>query len=589
LKNTLLLARTFFQRFFESDLMPPGLPQAQLVIWSMALLASPGLLLPTRFAYKYSVIYRNQEALAQALVVDRLVFITLTMTALGFVALVIWDGVFPDRRDARILSVLPVPGWVLIVARLAALCALAGVLLLGITAVPTVFYGPVVARFGGATNPIRGAVAHFLATTAAGTFVFCALVTLQGIVLNVGGRRAADRVSLVLQVVFVVALLQMVLFLPRMLSIIPDLATVAQNPWLRAMPSLWFVGLYDVLGGRPQIGAGALATVAVAATGLAASAAIALCALTHGRLTRLALESRDASVSQWRWIVATIAKVTRVLCPSPIGRAAFEFTLRTLARSRSHRLLMATYVGVALAFAGSAIIPLVLRRGLAGFAEPGVELLATPLIISFLTLVGMRVAIAIPVEPKANWIVRLHEPGDSVRAINGVRMAMLCVGVVPTALLAAASSGILWGGWPAFVHAVVVALMGWMLLEILLIGFEKIPFTCTYYPGKSRIRTLWPFYLNAFFLYTFTTAAGVLEFLVSWRALAVFVVMSLGIIVGLTTRRRYRLRGMTGFRFQEEDPDSLFAGFNFSESFAAQSGGQISTFPPASDPTRARK
>jgi hypothetical protein len=70
-----------------------GLPQVQLVIWSMALW-------PARISsahairLQYSVIYRNQEALAHALVVDRLVFITLTMTALGFVALVIWTVCF---------------------------------------------------------------------------------------------------------------------------------------------------------------------------------------------------------------------------------------------------------------------------------------------------------------------------------------------------------------------------------------------------------------------------------------------------------------------------------------------------------------
>jgi hypothetical protein len=71
--------------------------------------------------------------------------------------------------------------------------------------------------------------------------------------------------------------------------------------------------------------------------------------------------------------------------------------------------------------------------------------------------------------------------------------------------------------------------------------FEKIPFTCTYYPGKSRIRTLWP-RTERVFLYTFTVAAGLLEFLESGRAIAVFVFISLAIILGLTVRRHHRLR-----------------------------------------------
>ena len=52
---------------------------------------------------------------------DRLILITLSMIVMGVVGLFIWDGVFPDRRDVRILGVLPVPVRTFVVARLAAL------------------------------------------------------------------------------------------------------------------------------------------------------------------------------------------------------------------------------------------------------------------------------------------------------------------------------------------------------------------------------------------------------------------------------------------------------------------------------------
>ena len=119
----------------------------------------------------------------------------------------------------------------------------------------------------------------------------------------------------------------------------------------------------------------------------------------------------------------------------------FEFTLQSLASSRSHRLLMAIYVGVACALVASAVVPIAIRDGLAGFATPGIELLSAPLVIGFFSLVGMRVAIAIPIEPKANWLFRLCEPSDRAAAMDGVRAAMLLVGVVPTALLALATAG----------------------------------------------------------------------------------------------------------------------------------------------------
>src|SRR5688572_28279262 len=141
MNRTLLLTRTFFARFFESDLMPSGLPQVQLVVWSLALLAVPGLLFPVKFALGYSMASEKGLSLVEPMLLHRLLFITLTMTAIGLVALIIWDGVFPDRRDARILTSLPVPHRVLVSARLLALSALCGLFLLGVNAGPTLIYG----------------------------------------------------------------------------------------------------------------------------------------------------------------------------------------------------------------------------------------------------------------------------------------------------------------------------------------------------------------------------------------------------------------------------------------------------------------
>ena len=241
MNRTLLLARTFFGRFFESELMPSGLPQVQLLIWSLAFLAAPNIFFPFSFALHYSGAAARGESLIESILLHRMMFITLTMTAIGLVALVIWDGVFPDRRDARILTALPVPHRVLVSARLLALAALCGIFLLGVNAVPTLVYGLSVGAFGGAQSAVRGIVAHFVATTAAGVCVFATLIALQGIVLNVGGRRAADRLSLAMQIGFILILLQMIFFLPRLG---PVLLRGLDHGWVRWIPSVWFSAVF---------------------------------------------------------------------------------------------------------------------------------------------------------------------------------------------------------------------------------------------------------------------------------------------------------------------------------------------------------
>jgi hypothetical protein len=571
-----LLARTFFARFFESELMPPGMPQAQLVIGSLVALAAPGLLLPTRFGAKYvALATRDPQALPHALLVDRLLFITLTMTAMGLVALVIWEGVFPDRRDGRILGVLPVPGRVLILSRLLALAALAGVFSLGVNAIPTVMYGPLISAYGGASNAPLGLVSHFVATACAGAFVFFLLIALQGVLLNAAGRRAAERLSVVLQALFVIVLLQMIFFLPRMGSFVHTDLRTATDSYLAVVPSIWFLALYDVLGGRPSPGSAWLATIAILATAGAVSAAVGLLVATHRRLMRRAIEGRDSGSGRaGRLVAPLLRRVSDLPWRHHVERATFEFTLRTLVRSRTHGMLMALYVGVAMALVVSGLIPVMLRLGIAGFAKPDAGLLSGPLVLAFLTLVGLRVAAGIPVEPKANWVVRLLEPADRVAVSNGARNAFLVAGAVPPTLLAAVGAALLWGPWIAIVHGIVCAVMTWLLAEVVLIGFDKVPFTSTYYPGRARLRTRWPLYLIAFTNFCFTTASLELVLLASGAYLAWFVAVGMAGIGVAWAVRAHRAREAPGLTFEEQDPDAMFQGFQLSEGLAATVGSR---------------
>jgi hypothetical protein len=573
MKDTLLLGRTFFRRFFETDLMPPGLAQVQLVIGAMTFLAAPSFLMPFNFATRYAQMGKNVEAIARAMVLHRLLFITFTMTALGLVALVVWEGVFPDRRDARILGSLPLRSRTLIAARLGALGALAGLFIVGTNAVPTLVYGPVLSGFGGALTPIHGMAAHFLATTAAGAFVFFGLIALQGLLLNVTGRRMAERLSVVLQVVFVVALLQMIFFFPRVLPLVGrDLSALTAHPIMGYVPSVWFLALYDVLCGRPSPASGGPAALAAALTITVTIAACVLFLTTHGRLMKRALETRDTARHTNRFITAASWWLNTRLIRNSTKRAVLHFTLKTMTRSRTHRMLVALHAGIALALVLSGFIPLVMRSGLAGLTAPTVPLLSAPFVLIFLCLAGMRAAFAIPVEPKANWMVRLLEPPDRSAALNGAAASMLLAVVMPVTVLAAIWSLFLFDPWQAFVHATFCVLLGWLLAELLVLTLFKIPFTCTYYPGLSKMRTFWPLYLTAFTNFCYTTP------LVEQQAFsngAVFAwTAGVGLLAIASTRfaRSRLVRALPGLRFEEQDPEVMFQGFKLSEGLAATAG-----------------
>src|SRR5262245_11833586 len=100
--------------------MPDGLPQVQLVIWGMLLAATPNTAYAIFALLKYNRL-QFVMPLGSEFDVDRLILITLSMISIGVVGLVIWDGVFPDRRDVRVLGVLPIPTRRFVFARLGSL------------------------------------------------------------------------------------------------------------------------------------------------------------------------------------------------------------------------------------------------------------------------------------------------------------------------------------------------------------------------------------------------------------------------------------------------------------------------------------
>jgi hypothetical protein len=108
---------------------------------------------------------------------------------------------------------------------------------------------------------------------------------------------------------------------------------------------------------------------------------------------------------------------------------------------------------------------------------------------------------------------------------------------------------------------------------------DKLPFACTYYPGKSRVFTLWPLYIVAFFVYTVVFALIDMALTTRPRGLAVFC-LATTIVTWLVMFGRHRvLVRLSALRFEEEDPDLMFQGFNLSEALAAAPKAAEGTSP----------
>lgn len=109
---------------------------------------------------------------------------------------------------------------------------------------------------------------------------------------------------------------------------------------------------------------------------------------------------------------------------------------------------------------------------------PTSEWLAAPLVIVFIAVTGLRFAFDLPAEYDANWIFRMatDEPNPSAVAIA---RRFLAWAVLPSEILIVGMVTARQFGWAvACEHTAMLAVLTLVLIEAVLPGFQKIPFTC---------------------------------------------------------------------------------------------------------------
>ena len=92
------------------------------------------------------------------------------------------------------------------------------------------------------------------------------------------------------------------------------------------------------------------------------------------------------------------------------------FTLRTLLRSRQHRMILSFYLGIGLAIVVAYGKTSLGDAGIAISGIPVTSLLASVL-MTILTVLAVRVVVALPISLPANWIFRVTQ----VRRRAGIR------------------------------------------------------------------------------------------------------------------------------------------------------------------------
>jgi hypothetical protein len=171
------------------------------------------------------------------------------------------------------------------------------------------------------------------------------------------------------------------------------------------------------------------------------------------------------------------------------------------------------------------------------------------------------VLFTMPVELNANWIFRLTENGRPAEYLSGARKLMAAVGIAPLALGTFPIYGLLWGWGYAARHLLMVVLILLLVLEYLMRGFPKIPFTCSFLPGKANLKATIGIYAATFLFFAVLVSRIELALLQARSGYWI----GAGIIAVVLAYRAWRRsaweRRLNGFVY-EERPDWVLASLD---------------------------
>lgn len=477
----LVLYRQFLRRTVDLELLSPEGDLSKLLGQFAAVLVLIGSL----FAFGIVVGFGNtrqsqSERLISAWGIEH-ILISTTMLAVGVFAVLSWDSLFPDLRDVMVLGCLPVPPLTLFLAKIAASASMVSLTVVSLNGICGLLLPVALAPNSRtlldlllAPERYRLFAAYWITMFGAAGFLFGAVLILQCAAAILLSRRWFLKSSAFLQM-GAFALLISTYFLQPSWTTPAALSSPEHRAAAAWLPSYWFLALFQQVNGCDIPVITELANRAWIALGAVVAGVAASYAASYWRMLKKIVEQPDILRQgswQWRWPVG-----------GALTRAIVDFSARTLLRSRQHRLLLALYLG-----AGFAVIILFLKtpRAQQLLNSPSGPLIFSNLLILSVWIVGTRVAFTVPMALPANWIFRITAIRPAYEYFSALRCPLFALSVAP---VWAASAVLLLLQWPWHTtaqHLALLALWGTILGWIALFGFRKIPFTCSWLPGKSH-------------------------------------------------------------------------------------------------------
>lgn len=439
-----------------------------------------------------------------ATIPDEYFFIVLSLTVTGAAVLWRWNSIFLDRRDYTNLVALPIRLRTIFLVNFSAIMLLAALFTFVVNAASLVLFPlAVVGSQQSVVVFFRFAMGHAAAVFFASVFSFSAIFALAGVLMALLPASMFRAVSLFVRFVIAIYLLGLIASSFAVPSLLDHTLLSARHE-VAMLPPVWFLGISQtVWGNGNEPFYSSMMTRALAALSWAVFIGTSAYFLSFRRsFLRIPETAHSGPLPLVKQRFMPQMFFHKAICRAPSHRACYDFILKTLLRSDGHLQIAMASAALGFVAAVASLSSLDDPRTVLAGPIPSTEFLTVPFILSYCIIVGIRFAFEIPSELRASWIFRLWLKTDDGQARPIARRVLHVATLdwlLPTVFVVTA----VFFNWViAILHVAVLTASNVLFVEVSLINFRKIPFTCPYPTFQSHSGVLMLAYLFGYFLFT---------------------------------------------------------------------------------------
>jgi len=565
IRQFFVLTRHFFRRLFLNDFISFEEQMQQSLIAVLVIIAIFSGHLANILVSKYMFVPDEGSSW-----VEKCYFIFFCMVVIGFISVLEWDVIFPDARDFSNLMPLPVSNATLMWAKFTSLFLFVSLFALATNAISAFAFWFHLTKWhsNSILYGIRFFFVHVGTVFIAQLFIFFFSIFFLGMLMSILGTTIFRAVSVYIRAVLMIFFVFLLIFfvvesvgIPHAFSDFPKLKE-NNSLFLYLFPPMWFVGLYEILLGNRDFLFLSVSKWAVVALVVPLLGFFLAAGFNYRRYVIKTEEARGRRPHFVKIKFFLGKTFDGIFLRNSIQRAIFYFFGRTLRRSSPHRMRIASYLAVS---AGLVLILLASRlNGIEGINADNMTVLSIPFFLSFFLIVGLRASVAIPASLDANWIFKLIEFPDKRHYFLGLKKGILWFTLIPLFFLMFIFYLFLWGWKITFFHCFYGLLISIFLMEIAFFNFRKIPFACSYVPGKFKMHIFWMVYLISFLSYVYIPTLIEQKLLRKPSELSILCSLILVIIAFIRIYERYFIYKKSEVVYEEE-PEAAMITLTSSE------------------------